>query len=54
AKPDEVDAAVARAMAAGAEIVMPVDDQFWGARYGKIRDPFGHVWSFNAPLEQGG
>ncbi|MVA96485.1 VOC family protein [Nitratireductor sp. CAU 1489] len=54
AKPDEVDAAVARAVAAGAEIVMPVDDQFWGARYGKIRDPFGHVWSFNAPLEQGG
>ncbi|PSM19117.1 MULTISPECIES: VOC family protein [Nitratireductor] len=54
AKPDEVDAAVARAVAAGAQVVLPVDDQFWGARYGKIRDPFGHVWSFNAPLEQGG
>jgi len=24
---------------------------FWGSRYGRVRDPFGHVWAFNAPLE---
>ena len=41
----DVDAAVARAEAAGAKITMPVADQFWGDRYGKLEDPFGHVWS---------
>lgn len=30
---------------AGATIVMPVMDMFWGERYGQLRDPFGHVWS---------
>lgn len=42
--------AVDRAVAEGAEVTMPVADQFWGARYGKVRDPFGHVWAFNAGL----
>lgn len=51
--PKEVDRAVARAVQAGAEETMPVADQFWGARYGRIRDPFGHVWAFNAPLGKG-
>ena len=41
----DVDAAVARAVAAGAEVVMPVADMFWGDRYGQLRDPFGHLWS---------
>lgn len=41
----DVDAVVARAVAAGATVTMPVDDAFWGDRYGKIRDPFGHEWS---------
>jgi uncharacterized glyoxalase superfamily protein PhnB len=41
----DVDAAVARAVAAGARITMPVDDMFWGDRYGRIEDPFGHHWS---------
>ena len=36
---------VAGAVAAGAKITMPVDDMFWGDRYGKIEDPFGHHWS---------
>ena len=49
-KPAEVDAAVKRAADAGATVTMPPDDMFWGARYGRVRDPFGHVWSFNAPL----
>lgn len=46
----DVDHAVARAVQAGAEETMRVADQFWGARYGKIRDPFGHVWAFNSAL----
>ena len=36
---------MARAVKAGAKITMPVEDQFWGDRYGKIEDPFGHHWS---------
>lgn len=48
--PADVDAALARAEAAGAEVFMPPSDVFWGARYGRLRDPFGHVWAFNAPL----
>ena len=42
---EDVDAVVARAVAAGAKITMPVDDMFWGDRYGQIEDPFGHSWS---------
>ena len=41
----DVDAVMARAVAAGAEQVMPATDMFWGDRYGQLRDPFGHVWS---------
>jgi PhnB protein len=52
--PIDVDRIVKRASAAGAEITLPVADQFWGARYAKIRDPFGHVWAFNAPLAKAG
>ena len=42
---EDVDALVKRAVAAGAKITMPVDDMFWGDRYGKLEDPFGHLWS---------
>jgi PhnB protein len=42
---DGVDAAFDRAVKAGAEVEMPVMDQFWGDRYGKLKDPFGHKWS---------
>lgn len=48
--PADVDAAIARAAAAGAMVTMPATDAFWGSRYGRIRDPFGHVWAFNAAL----
>ena len=41
----DVDAFVNRAVAAGAKVTMPVADMFWGDRYGKIEDPFGHSWS---------
>jgi PhnB protein len=42
---DGVDAAFDRAVKAGATVEMPVMDQFWGDRYGKLKDPFGHKWS---------
>jgi len=42
---DDVDAAFARAVAAGAKVTMPLADQFWGDRYGQLEDPFGHKWS---------
>jgi PhnB protein len=42
---DAVDAAFEKAVKAGAEVEMPVIDQFWGDRYGKLKDPFGHKWS---------
>jgi uncharacterized glyoxalase superfamily protein PhnB len=41
----DVDAFVARAVEAGAKVVMPVNDMFWGDRYGILEDPFGHHWS---------
>jgi len=42
---EDVDAFAARAVAAGAKITMPVQEMFWGDRYGKLEDPFGHQWS---------
>jgi PhnB protein len=42
---DDVDAFVARAVEAGATVTLPVADMFWGDRYGKLEDPFGHRWS---------
>ena len=39
-----MDALASQAVAAGAKVVMPVQDQFWGDRYGKLVDPFGHLW----------
>lgn len=41
---EDVDAVVERAVEAGATVTMPVDDMFWGDRYGKVVDPFGHEW----------
>ena len=42
---EDVDAFVKRALDAGAKLTMPVQDMFWGDRYGKLEDPFGHHWS---------
>ena len=42
---EDVDATVAQAVKAGAKVTMPVDDAFWGDRYGQLEDPFGHKWS---------
>lgn len=41
---DDADAVFNRAVAAGASVRMPMDDAFWGDRYGVVVDPFGHVW----------
>jgi len=41
----DVDEAFDRAVKAGAQVEMPVSEQFWGDRYGKLKDPFGHKWS---------
>ncbi|HEV8376092.1 MAG TPA: VOC family protein [Candidatus Polarisedimenticolia bacterium] len=40
----DVDTVFQRAVAAGAKVLMPVTDMFWGDRFGKIVDPFGHHW----------
>ena len=48
---DGVDAAFDRAVKAGAHVEMPVMDQFWGDRYGKLRDPFGHKWSIGTHIK---
>lgn len=42
---ENADAAWDQAVKAGAEVIMPLADQFWGDRYGQLRDPFGHKWS---------
>jgi len=42
---EDVDSLFARATKAGATVMMPVADQFWGDRYGVLSDPFGHEWS---------
>ena len=41
-----------RAVGAGATVVMPLADQFWGDRYGQLRDPYGHSWSIGAPVKK--
>lgn len=42
---EDVDSAFDRAIRAGGTVEMPVTDMFWGDRYGKLTDPFGHKWS---------
>ena len=48
---ENVDATFNRAVAAGAKVDMPLMDQFWGDRYGKITDPFGHQWGLAQHVE---
>jgi len=47
----DVDATCKQAIASGATEVMPVSDQFWGDRYGKVLDPFGHQWNIATHVE---
>ncbi len=46
----DADAAWAKALAAGATVRFPLDNQFWGQRYGQVTDPFGHIWSIGGPV----
>lgn len=46
----DCDAAVARMESAGGTVAMPPEDMFWGDRYAKVTDPFGHEWSFSSPI----
>jgi len=48
---DNVDASFAQAVAAGATVRRPVQDQFYGDRSGTLTDPFGHVWSLSTHIE---
>jgi PhnB protein len=48
---EDVDAAWERAVAAGAEVIYPLADQFYGERGGRLRDPFGHQWMLSQSIE---
>lgn len=48
---DDCDAVIARALEAGAELVRPATDQFYGERGGTVRDPWGHEWLIGHSLE---
>jgi uncharacterized glyoxalase superfamily protein PhnB len=48
---DDVDDLYERAVAAGATVLMPLQDCFWGDRYAIVRDPFGHRWSMATRIE---
>lgn len=49
----DADASWHRALEAGASVAIPLEDQFWGDRYGQVTDPFGHRWSIGAPTNPG-
>jgi PhnB protein len=49
---DDADAAFARAVRAGATSRYPLEDAFWGDRYGKVTDPFGHEWGLATRLKE--
>ena len=48
---DHVDQLFEQAVAAGATVLMPLANQFWGDRYGQVKDPFGHVWALGQHVE---
>jgi len=49
---DDADAMCAQAVAAGATLLMPPADQFYGERGGRLRDPFGHTWLIGHEIEK--
>jgi len=48
---DNVDQLFNQAVNAGATVTMPLSNQFWGDRYGQLKDPFGHVWALGQHVE---
>ena len=49
---EDVDAAWERAVSAGAEVIYPLADQFYGERGGRVGDPYGHQWMMSQVIEQ--
>ena len=49
---EDVDKVIERAMGAGAKVLLPVKNQFWGDRTGRIIDPSGHVWTISTRIEE--
>src|SRR6266404_1112614 len=47
---ENADAVFEQAVRAGAKVTMPLADMFWGDRYGKVEDPFGHQWSIGTHI----
>jgi len=48
---ENVDQLFNQAVAAGATVIMPLANQFWGDRYGQVKDPFGHTWALGQHVE---
>lgn len=47
----DVDKLFNQAVSAGAKVAMPLENQFWGDRYGQVEDPFGHKWALASHVE---
>jgi PhnB protein len=48
---DGIDKVFEQAVKAGATVTMPLANQFWGDRYGQVKDPFGHTWALGQHVE---
>ena len=48
---DDIDTIAQRAIDAGAKVIFPVQDQFYGERAGRLQDPFGHMWLLSMKIE---
>ena len=48
---DDIDAIAQRAIDAGAKVIFPIQDQFYGERAGRLQDPFGHMWLLSMKIE---
>lgn len=49
---EDADAVGARMVERGAEVIIPIEDRFYGKREGRLRDPFGHLWIVSQPLRE--
>ena len=49
---EDVDEVIQRAVSGGARVLLPVKNQFWGDRTGRIIDPSGHVWTISTRVEE--
>jgi PhnB protein len=49
---EEADAVWTQALAAGAKVIFPLKDQFYGFRQGRLEDPFGHLWIISTQISQ--